>query len=166
MLAFHVKNCVISLLLLKVYVLESRPTPFLGPLLSGLFGIPMSPPPMYGAPPPSIYGTPMYVAPPPQTYGQQYPPMLNLQSPVPLYQNQPMPALYPQTQLNQQPMQNEQPMQNIQPNMWSTTRIPGAAQNLVSGLATVVNGVFAAVSGIFNAAFGTTAFYPSPWVAM
>lgn len=171
MTAFKVRNLLL-LLIFEISSLESRPTPILGELLN-LFGMP----PMY----PTQPG--MYPTQPPQAYGPQFPQMFNLQQPVPLYRNQPMPALFAQSP--QQPYQQPNPYQQPYPWPRYTMTPPGGhlfnpgISPLGAGLfnfadaqgyafQNIVGGIFGSIASIFDGVFrgGMGGGYPPPWMPL
>lgn len=175
MLSFKVIDCLALLLLLQVSSLEPRPAPFLGTLINGLLGTP----PMYPTYPQS-----------PQPYPPELP-MFNLQQPMPLYPNQPMPALFPQNfqqqPYAQQPNPYQQPSPYQQQYPWPryTMTPPGgqpspylsALSPLGAGLfnfadaqgfsiQNILGGIFGSIASIFNGIFGSGLPNRSPWVAL
>lgn len=149
---FHVKNCILILLLLKVDALDSLPIfGLLGNLLGG--GAPFAPQPSLYAQPPNPYQQPQSFA--------QLPPNPNQQPPNP-YQQPPNPY--------QQPYYPWSPQH---PTIFSPySGIGGAIPTLSAGIFNAINGqaysvqsmvggLFGAIASIFGNAFPP--FPPQPY---
>lgn len=190
MFVFNVEKYLFILLLIKVSSFETRPAPLLQSLINGLIGgiFPRMYPTGYGAPPtyaPPGYGAPPAYAPPgygaPPAYSQ-YPPMLDLKNPVPLYPNQPMPALYAQNP--QQPNPNQAPNSYPWPQLtmtppppytlYPTTGLPGFGANLGAGIINFAQAQGGAIRAGIHSLFeafrsilgGSFPYPPGPWVPM
>lgn len=116
MFSFNVKNCLLMLLMIKVSSIESRPVPFLGPLVNGLLGVGL------GGGGGLLGYPPMYLT----GYGQPQNPM---------YPNQPINqgAYYPWPKLTMTPPASY--YTSYRP----TTGLVGAAANLFAGFANAAN---------------------------